>query len=451
MNGINFCRLTLISVLLGITLIPQEAQAYDSYDPAPEPETPDPEGGNNNLGIEGINEIIGTTGGLINLSQEYTVDGADGLPNPDHVIGEGNLLHVVESAGNVWETAFPGLTDNVNLKVGWADFGADLEQILANPILEEAVNSSGLETDGIFSFYIHGGNLFPNISAEDEGVINVDPQIPPVPIVPILSSLESSEELAPSAEPDDKIDGLILFNSRPLKGDLDGDGEEERILLYLDKNPLNSIVFGSLEEVASDDRSIDGINYGRSTFKKPEDFPQANEDDLVIDAFSVALHELQHNLGLSRGNPAATSILMNDNNTNSNGPLSDLKIDIGSYNTIIPTTFDKNEDPEDRSLHLFDDLNGQAGGNTPDTDIIFTQQISTPIGLKFATNSERKCPSEADVLAIAQINGFENPVLNPCKALARSVPEPSATIPLIMFGFGGLWIGRKRLYSSMSS
>ena len=370
MNRVNICRLALLSALLGVTLIPQEAQAYGPVDSAPPPETPPPGGNNTNQGIEGINEIIATTDNpsFIRVSEEFTVDGIDGLPNPDNVIGEGNLLDIVKSAGNVWETAFPGLTDNVSLRVGWADFGADL----TDPILAGAVNSGGLDPDGILSFYIHGGNSFPNNSEDDPGIpLNPDSEVTEPGL--LLFSAESNGELAlPAASEDELVDGVILFNSRPLKGDVDGDGMEERILLYLDDDPLNSDVFGSLEDVADDDRVQGGINYGRSTFKQPEDFnsPENNivvgENDIVIDAFSVALHELQHNLGLTRGNPNAKSTLIEDD-INSNGSLSDFKIDIDffdtiisttSSDTIIPTTFDK-DDP-DPSLHIFDNLDGKA-------------------------------------------------------------------------------------------
>ncbi|MGK7952473.1 MAG: hypothetical protein AB4368_27720 [Xenococcaceae cyanobacterium] len=99
------------------------------------------------------------------------------------------------------------------------------------------------------------------------------------------------------------LDGLILFNSQ--KNLILSNGG--RILYYLDPNPLNSPIFGSINGLVS--RSKNGINYGRSIFVDSQLDPfadlGANPEDLVIDVFSVALHELQHALGLTRVNQGA--------------------------------------------------------------------------------------------------------------------------------------------------
>jgi hypothetical protein len=74
-------------------------------------------------------------------------------------------------------------------------------------------------------------------------------------------------------------------------------------------------------------------------------------------------------------------------------------------------------------------------------------QIPTPVSLEIVTDRERKCPSAADVLAIAEINGYTNYDTNPCLTLAKQrVPEPSTMFFLFGLGiYGSLQLRRNRL------
>ncbi len=383
---------------------------------------------------------------------DFSVDNNSNLP--DNVIsnGDGSLLDLVNTAADVWTIALPEFED-IQINVGWADFGLEplaqssalfpdevsvvegfqntqdtflLTSTLNTPsIIRSAFTEEVDEDFGSFPI-IDDGVFITESQAEidefEETFIRVSPEdteIDGLAAIFIPSIFEADQTIPqgdtfPSA-------GTILFNSQDLEFDVDRDGDLETIQFFLDDNPLDSEVFGSatnlIEETGTG--SLDGINIGRSSFADNSAFPIDEDDEnvLVVDLFSVVLHELQHALGTSRTNQAAIDEINSNGNQN-----------IVTEDREIPTNFEP-------SVHIDLDTNEL---NTP-----------TPVGLETVTFGERKCPSAVDVLAVAEVSNFNEGELNinPCQALATPVSESSPILPLLFFGTGGLFLTRQRFSS----
>lgn len=412
---------SLIMIALTIFVNNTEAQAKANVESVPRPDSA-PATGIGGQGIEGILDLKSDTTLEFPLEFEIRPDLSvrDNSLSPSSVIGEGNLLNIAQTAADVWSTAFPELPD-FNIGVGWADF--DLTNLGASSgAFTSSLFGGGIPTDGLAAFYIHADDNFPD-----------------------------ANEVIPGSD----LDGLILFNSQE-NLELEEGGS---IKYYFDPDPLNSPIFGKIESYF--EREKNGINYGRSKFVST-DFPISdstddpfasfgvNPNDLVADAFSIFLHEIQHALGLTRINPDATETgKLIDTDTQEFSNL-DLRINAGDFaGTIIPTTYNGFDTS---SLHLNDDLKNDPEFNFESSPSVITRaniikenQIPTPVSLGIVTDRERKCPSAADIVAIAEINGYTNYDTNPCKTLARQkVPEPSSILFFIALGtFGGWQLGRQ--------
>ena len=421
------------------------------------------------IGITEGSDILGN-GTILPFDPPFNINLANPLaenvPLPGNVItniaGGGSLQdleNLVGKAGDVWETALPGF-DDIQLNIAWADFGLQalaessqlspsdrllVEQFQDNQntfLLTSKLNTS---IDSAFNFLRpESGSFIPTPIITDNGFLNEND-------LDLLYGLSTSDvDLEAEIDEfektfitldrhDTEMDGLvaifvpaifeegetielgdsfpsggtIIFNSQDLVFDLDRDGTEETIKFFLDNDPLNSDVFGDYTNFTEEfgTGSLNGINIGRSSFADNSQFPIDNDDDvLVIDLFSVVLHELQHALGTTRTNQAAVNEIQSNGNSN-----------------IV--TADGAEIPTDFEPYVHIDLNN--GSNT-----------LTPVSNELIDYGERKCPSAVDILAVAEVGNFENGELelNPCRALALAtpVPESSNILPLLLFGMGGL-------------
>ena len=422
-----------VTAIFTIFVAATEAQAAPPppvVESAPEPESADLQN-ISGQGIEGLKNILDN--GALNLSDNSKVTISRDLPNTV-TIGDGNLLEIAQAALDVWLTAFPKLK-NLDIKygVGSANF-----EIYCQSIRELAFPNVIL-TD-LAAFYIHA-------DGDDD-------------LLP--ANFPDANNFIPGSD----LKGVILLNSQEDLVLSNGG----KILYYLDPDPLDQdpqkhSIFDSVASFV--EREKNGINYGRSKFVDSENDPfsslGANPGDLVIDFFSVALHEIQHALGLTGFNPKATNTgklvdTANPGISNFTGNR-DLQINLPEFSGTIPTTF--NETDDSPSLHLNDDLDYSDDTNFNFEDLendlgllppgyrvekIKNDQIPTPVALDIVTDRERKCPSAADVLAIAEINGYTNYDTNPCETLAQQkVPEPSTIVFLISLGvYGSLQLRRNQ-------
>jgi hypothetical protein len=398
-------RLGLIAtvILMSLSAIAPEVQARTTVTSSPPPESSSAQGGSPQ-GVEGSENLV-LPNGIFNIRGDLKVSGTDSLPNPTNTIGTGNLLDVVQSAADVWDTAFPDLPD-INIGVGWADFG---EAFIAPSSVGSFDNLNEIEIDGIVAFYIPAEQYPEDLSVFPDNFT--------------VGSFPS--------------DGLILFNSqlqtarisgrpggRPIQLFLDGDLTPDSLGNY----PNNDSAFGPLDqfERSRTDRDF-GLQLGPEAINvERSSFGNFSTDAFVIDLFTVALHELQHGFGLTRANPVATNKI-------NNGILT-----AGDFQ--IPTTFIEEDDDVHISLSLPDP-------SDPSRSI----PLRTPVADAFVNSSERKCPTGVDIVATAEVAGQTNFDLNPCKTLVTQtpqpepVPEPSAVAALMAIGSGGLLRGRKLL------
>ena len=392
------CFIFIVIAIFFITVIPSTAFAGGRVKNSPPPNS-SPMQGSAGIGIEGIQKIVDN--GALDIDSEIEI--TDNPPNT--VIGGGNLLDIVQIAADIWQTALPELP-KYNIGVGWSDFQLD-KSIIANPYSNCFLTSSNGTSIDLAAIYIHGDNNFPKAEQKIAGA--------------------------------EDLDGIILFNNqKDLR--LPNGG---RILYYLDSNPLNSKMFGRLENFT--ERQKNDLNYGRSKFGDNKLFSRigAEENDLVIDVFSVALHEIQHALGLTRVNSNATNKLTSTKIIGTTNFVDTLDLPMKWAN--LPTTYYKGIDPEYSSLHLGDDLSfddlfdfssllPNPGNRVAQ---IKANRIATPIALDVVTDRERKCLSAADVLAVATINGYSEINPNPCRTVAGagskipSRPQTKDTKPTI--------------------
>ncbi len=435
----------IIAFLLSCSLIISKAEA--GLDLSIPPKKAIQVIGSSSQGIEGSN-VIGD--GSIIIFDDFSIQDNSNLPGNVISNGNGSLLDLVKTAANVWTQALPELED-IQIDIAWADFGLvplaesdkliedqprlvkefqeDEDELLLtstiNRSIKDALTFKNLR--GVDKFILkevdcnHDNYLdileIPDdeINEFEETFISIRPESIETDglaaiFVPTIFQADGTkkqhENQFPSA-------GTIIFNSQDLKFDLDGDGTEETIKFFLDDNPLQSEVFGSATQF--DERkgkdSLKKINIGRSSFAKNNQFPLEADDEnvLIVDLFSVALHELQHALGTTRVNPEAR--------VNDEGEI------VTNDEIKIPTDFEP-------FIHI--DLHTDRS-NTP-----------TPVGLETVTFGERKCPSAVDVLAVGEV-GFNQGKkdgklsLNPCRDLA-SASKSSNIVLLLIFGSGGLLI-----------
>ncbi|MCA1995064.1 MAG: hypothetical protein LDL41_23900, partial [Coleofasciculus sp. S288] len=197
-------RLGLIAtvILTSLSTIAPEAQARIRVTTAPEPSSSTALAGNRQR-IEGI-ENLDLPNGIFDIRDDLQVSGTTGLPNPDNVIGSGNLLDVVQAAADVWDTAFPDLPD-IDIGVGWADFG---EEYLVSTAIGLLDSLTTIDIDGIVAFYIPAEQYPEDLSAFPDNF---------------------TAENFPS-------DGLILFNSQLQNVRVIGTSNTKPIKLFLDRD-----------------------------------------------------------------------------------------------------------------------------------------------------------------------------------------------------------------------
>lgn len=173
------------------------------------------------------------------LAQDNLVIGIDGASdNPD------DIVNLVDSAFKVWASALDSSTLALpEVSVGWAEFSAVEDEALA--------------------VHICGAPDKP------------DPKV-------------CSET--------DRTKSTILFNTSLLSvrqvDSESGESKDVLVKLFLDSDPLNSSVFGPIEEIANSSSRVE-----RSPILL-EKVPDA----YVVDLFTVALHEVGHALGYSTAN-----------------------------------------------------------------------------------------------------------------------------------------------------
>lgn len=450
-NQIGFISL---ATLLGWGVMTPQAQAgFNVGVQVIPPNSEDVKGSSPQDIVEGSN-VFGLDS-VITFDTEF-LDMGSNSPLPSNVIsnidGGGNLqdlVDLVDTAADVWETALPGF-DDIDIDIAWADFGlqplaessqlnvgepffVDNVQIFVDNfqksqnrfLLTSTINDSIIPalTSGVPPSFIiidQGGFFLSAVPPEEinefeQTFISITPEDIEIDGLAAIFVPDPSEEDEETTFPSG---GTLIFNSQDLVFDIDGDEEEESIKFFLDDNPLDSEVFGSVTNILERDGedSLSGINIGRSSFADNSQFGEEDENVLMVDLFSVALHELQHALGTTRVNEKANNSLNDQNEIVTND------------STEIPTDFEP-------FIHI--DLDSDTD-NTP-----------TPVGLETVTFSERKCPSGADVLAVGEVafgDGLdkEQLELNPCQALATTVPESSPIFPLLLFGAGGLFVTRQR-------
>ncbi|MGK7898341.1 MAG: hypothetical protein AB4372_33195 [Xenococcus sp. (in: cyanobacteria)] len=442
---------TSLATLLGWGVMTPQAQAgFNVGVQVIPPNNEDVEGGSPQDILEGSN-VFGLDS-VITFDTEF-LDMGSNSPLPSNVIsnidGGGNLqdlVNLVDTAGDVWETALPEF-DDIDIDIAWANFGlqslAKSSQLINNEpelvkgfqnsqnrfLLTSTINDSirPALTSGVPGvpplFIIDAGDFSTAVPPEEinefeQTFISITPEDIEIDglaaiFVPDTPAEGETNTTFPSS-------GTLIFNSQDLVFDIDGDGEEETIKFFLDDNPLDSEVFGSVTNILEreGEDSLSGINIGRSSFADNSLFGEEDENFSIVDLFSVILHELQHALGTTRVNEQAKD----DDSLN-------------NANEIV--TNDGNQIPTDFEPFIHIDLDSDID-NTP-----------TPVGLETVTFGERKCPSGADVLAVGEVafgDGLdkEQLELNPCQALATTVPESFTIFPLLLFGAGGLFVTRQR-------
>lgn len=156
---------------------------------------------------------------------------------------------------------------------------------------------------------------------------------------------------------------------------------------FMDSTPLDASEFALYTEYSE--------NLGGGVMNTGREFTGGSGDAAYVDIFTTALHEIGHALGLSSGNFSYV-----------------LEAGDGDIDIKSPRPF--------------------AGARIP----VSSAHISLPHALLRSSRGPgiRRLPSEADILAIAQLRNFRNLNLNPV-----SIPEPSipALLGLAVCGWAG--------------
>lgn len=409
----------LVLVLSDFMQVSQaQARPRIRIDVPPPPRGSSARGGSPN-GVEGLenlgDRIQGDPNLILPLLEDFQVRDGDGLRRPDNVIGDGNLFDVVRTAADVWEEAFADSDFSIDIGIGWADFDNDT-LILGD--------GNSFDPDGTVAFYIPADEYPENLEAFPDN---------------LTDDLEFPE------------DGLILFNTQLLKATRNPESPPESfstLKLYLDPDPRGLDLgrpdaFGALDnffERADADFQLDlDSNPDTKTNISREvvgDFSKFNlgSNVLTVDLFTVALHELQHALGLTRANPKALDRIVTEivpgepNHPTGDRPKATLLADNGLG---IPITAELEDGiPRVKDVHI--DLRQTNGARVPG-----------PVLDEFVSANTRRCPTEVDVRGVAAVSGPTPASLNPCGTLdPKSVPEPASLIALLTMGAGGLLVSQ---------
>ncbi|MBE9060893.1 hypothetical protein IQ256_07880 [cf. Phormidesmis sp. LEGE 11477] len=221
------------------------------------------------------------------LVQPNLVEGIEGASaNP------ADLINLVDKAIMVWESAFDDSTiPPFEVTVSWADFGAGdqnpADSVLAGSLVGGIKTISEGDLQTLEDLGQSPSTEFPAI--EDEALA-----------VHICGAPNKPDNGACSEA--DRNESTILFNSNLLSVhqiDANGQSKDVPVKLFLDSDPLNSSVFGPIEEIAASSPRA------RRSTKLFEEMPDA----YVVDLFTVALHEVGHAMGYSTANEQIEDVL----------------------------------------------------------------------------------------------------------------------------------------------
>ncbi len=212
-------------------------------------------------------------------AQPSLLEGKGASTNPADVVA------LVNNAITVWESAFDDASlPNLKVTVGWANFGVanqtHTDGVLAGSLVGGIKTANEDDSKALKKLGKSATTDFPSV--EDEALAL---HICGAPGKPASSTCSEA----------DRTEATILFNSDLLsirQIDEAGQSKEVPIKFFLDTDPFDSAVFGSLEEIAA---SSDRVQQSSKLLSK---LPDA----YVVDLFTVALHEVGHAMGYSRVN-----------------------------------------------------------------------------------------------------------------------------------------------------
>ncbi len=196
-----------------------------------------------------------------------------------------DIVDLVNDAISVWESAYDDSTiSKFKVSVGWADFGV-AEQTHTSGVLAGSL-IGGVKTigkDEAKVFKKLGESASTDFPAVEDEVLALH-----------ICGAPGKPESSVCSE-DDRKESTILFNSSLLSVhqiDETGQSKDVPVKLFLDSDPFNSSVFGSIDATAS------ASNRTKQSSKLLNELPDA----YVVDLFTVALHEVGHAMGYSRVN-----------------------------------------------------------------------------------------------------------------------------------------------------
>lgn len=206
--------------------------------------------------------------------QQFVTDVTGASSDPE------DIVQLVDDAVTVWRAAFKDIPEDLNLEVGWANFGV-LKRIDSAVLSGNLVGGVQKDCDDedVQELGLPAPTELPSVSG---GIVGVH----------ICGSggqdaaIESEEFPCKNSK-----DATILFNSEPLQIKEPGK-KAAPVKLFLDTTPFQSSAFGPIETVGSPSRRL----------KRSFEF----SDPYVVDLFTVALHEVGHALGYAEGNGATS-------------------------------------------------------------------------------------------------------------------------------------------------